>query len=73
MNQKPMTAEVLLLSCHDMQWQLKLDLYLRQGFDVDLIGFDGHDASYCQIMSAQHNRYFDVEPEKNIARFRTTT
>jgi hypothetical protein len=68
-----MKPAILKLFCRDAQWQLKLDSYLRQRFDVDLVGFDfGRDGNFCRTIAAQYGLTFNGEAGKNTAQFRTS-
>lgn len=68
-----MKPAILKLFCNDAHWQLKLDLYLRERFDIDLVGFDFvRDGNFCRVIAAQHGRVFNGEAGKNTAQFRTS-
>jgi hypothetical protein len=68
-----MKPAILKLFCNDQRWQLKLDSYLRERFDVDLIGFDFvRDGNFCRVIAAQYGRVFNGEAGKSTAQFRTS-
>ena len=68
-----MKPAILKLFCSDAQWQFKLDAYLRERFDVDLVAFDfQRDDNFCRMIAAQYGRLFNGQAGKNTAQFRTS-